>query len=109
MCCLSVAHDEKVLCLDVLCSQGLEELLRRLKIVLDTTIIDTCSFSEYRVVRTSNVSLNVPQWTPTDRLARMSMWIWTASSGLTCWPFMNQRGSYAPIGIDARSNGPYLH
>src|SRR6185436_18381458 len=41
----------------------------------------------------SSVSSNVPQCTPSERLAATSRWILTASAALTCWLVMNQRGS----------------
>lgn len=35
-----------------------------------------------------------------------TLWICTASAGSTCWGFMKSRGSYAPMGMAARSKGP---
>lgn len=68
----------------------------------------------------------VPQWIPMECLALISLWIWTASVGSTCWDFnahlqnrsgrgdlyclnwfdYTHRGLYAPIGIAATSKGP---
>jgi len=54
----------------------------------------------------SSVNTHVPQCMPMAFLHWVSLKISTESKGLACIDEKTQRGSYAPIGIRPKSNGP---
>jgi len=54
----------------------------------------------------SSVSTQVPQWMPIARWHFVSMNMFTLSRGLACIGDMMKRGSYAPMGMRPKSNGP---